>query len=120
MTSLRLSDFPLPVSPLFKKNGFSRRVHGKVGYSRQNDALILGRPSHVIVRIICKLKYVWGKGLLVCRYAAVLGGILVKNRVGVAGHILVGVDNDDRRAADTIINGVREESFSNTRDDGIV
>ena len=89
-------------------------------YSRQNDALILGRPPHVIVRVIGKLEYVWGKGLLVFGYAAILGGILVKNRVGVVGHILVGIDNDDRRAADASINGVREESFSNTRDDGIV
>ena len=73
----------------------------------------MGRPSHVVIRIVGKLEYVWGKGVLVFRYAAILGGILVKNRVGVAGHILVGVDDYDRRAANAIINGVREESFSN-------
>jgi len=74
----------------------------------------------VIVRVVGKLEYVWGKGLLVLGYAAILGSILVKHRVGVAGHILVGIGNDDRRATDTGINGIREESFSNTRDDGII
>ena len=83
------------------------------GYSRQNDTLILSRPPHVIVRIIGKSEYVWGKGSLVFGYAAMLGGILVKNRVGVGGHILVGIDGDDRRVADASVNGVREESFSN-------
>ena len=121
MANLRLSDLPLPVSPLSKKNRFSwiranagrGAAYGKrPGYSRQNDALILSRPPHVIVRIIGKLEYVWGKSL-VFRYAAMLGGILVKNRVGVSGHILVGIDGDDRRVTDGSINGVRQESFSN-------
>lgn len=89
-------------------------AYGKrLGYSLQNDTLILSRPPHVIVRIIGKLEYVWGEGFLVFGYAAMLGGILVKHRVGVTGHILVGIDGDDGRVTDASINGIREESFSN-------
>ena len=76
------------------------------GYSRQNDALVLGGPPHVVVCIVGKLKYVWWKGLLVIGYAAMLSGVLVKNRVGVAGHELVRIDGDEGRAADARINGI--------------
>jgi len=53
-----------------------------------------------------KLKYVWWEGLLVIGYAAVLGGVFVKNRVGVAWYELVRVYSDLGRAADPHINGI--------------
>jgi hypothetical protein len=62
---------------------------------------------------------VWWKGLLFVEYATMLGGILVKNRVGIAGHELVWIDSDERRAADSSINGIRKESFTNTRVPGL-
>ncbi len=64
------------------------------GYSRQNDALILGGPPHVVVCIVGKLKYVWWEGLLVIGYTAMLGGILVKNRVSVGGDEFVRIDGN--------------------------
>jgi hypothetical protein len=63
---------------------------------------------------------VWWKGFLVIGYASILGGILVENRVGVAGHIFVGIDGDERRVADASISGIRKESFTEARDDSIV
>jgi hypothetical protein len=48
----------------------------------------------------------WWKGLLFFGYTSMLGGILVKNRVGIAGHELVWVDRDERRAADARIGGI--------------
>jgi hypothetical protein len=126
MASLRLSDFPLPVSPLSKcrvksdHDNVTTAAREGQGYSRQNDALILGGPPHVVVCIVSKLEYVWWEGLLVIRYAAMLGGVLVKNRVGVGCHELVRIYSDEGRAADARINGIREEPFTNTRNDGIV
>ena len=57
---------------------------------------------------------------MVFRRATILGGILVKDRVSVAGYKLVWVDSDECRFANAGVDGVREESFSNTRDNGVV
>lgn len=74
----------------------------------------------MVVRVISKLKYVWWKGLFLVGYAAMLGGILVKNGVGIGCHELVWVDSDEGRAADAGIDGIREESFTNARDDRVI
>jgi hypothetical protein len=66
------------------------------------------------------LEYVWWKGLFLIGYAAMLGGILVEDGVGIGGHELVWIDSDERRAADASINGIREESFTNARDDSVI
>jgi len=66
------------------------------------------------------LEYVWREGLLVIRYAAMLGSVFVKNRVGVACHELVRIYSDEGRAADARIIGIREEPFTNTRNNGII
>lgn len=46
-----------------------------------------------------------------------LGGIIFKNRVAIGCHELVLIDSNERRASDASIDGIREESFMNTRDD---
>lgn len=74
----------------------------------------------MVIRIISKLEYMRGEGLLVFRRATILGGILVKDRVGVAGHEFVGVDSYECGFANAGVDGVREESFSHTRDNGVV
>lgn len=74
----------------------------------------------MVVCIISKLEYVWWEGLLVIGYAAMLGGVFVKNRVGVVCHELVRVYSDEGRAADARISGIREEPLTNTRNDSIV
>lgn len=74
----------------------------------------------MVVRVISKLEYVWWKGILFFGYTAMLGGILVKNRVGVASDKLVWVDSDEGRTTDASINGIRKESFTYTRDDSII
>ena len=85
-TTLR---FPTPGLATIKMSGKSGHFYVRataregIGYTRQNDALILSGPPHVVVCIVSKLKYVWWEGLLVVGYAAMLGGVLVKNRVGV-------------------------------------
>jgi hypothetical protein len=122
-TTLR---FPAPRLTTIKRQIESDRDNVRLatergeGYSLQNNALILGGPPHVVVRVISKLEYMWWKGLLFIGYAAMLGGILVKNRVGIGSHELVWIDSDERRAADASINGIRKKSFTNTRDDGII
>ena len=68
--------------------------------------------------VVCNVNK-W-EGLFVIGYAAVLGGVLVKNRVGVACYELVRIYSDEGRAADARIIGIREEPFTNTRNDGIV
>jgi hypothetical protein len=60
----------------------------------------------VIIRIVGELKYVGRKGHLVLRYVAVFCSILVKNGVGVAGHVFVRVDSDECGVAYAGINGI--------------
>jgi hypothetical protein len=59
-------------------------------------------------------------GFLVIGYAAMLSGVLAKNRVGVACYELEWVCSDKGRAADAHINGIREEPFTKTRNDEII
>jgi hypothetical protein len=88
MASLQLSNLPLPVSPLRmcwdKSDNVNTRAGGRKveGYSHQNDALILGGPLHVVYASLASCN-VPRKGLLVIGNAMMLGGVLVKNRVGV-------------------------------------
>lgn len=47
-------------------------------------------------------------------YAAMLGGILVKNGVAIGCHKFVWIDSDEGRAANASIDGIQEESLMNT------
>lgn len=68
----------------------------------------------MVIRVISKLEYMRGEGLLVFGRATVLGGILVKDRVSVAGYKFVWVESNECGFADAGVDGVRKESFSNT------
>ena len=74
----------------------------------------------MVICIVGKLEYMWREGFLVFRRATILGSILVEDRVGVAGHKFVRVDSDEYGFADTSVDGVRKESFSDTRNNCVV
>ncbi len=105
-----MASLSLPVLPLSKYRVQSDHPNVRAaarkgeGHSRQNDVLILGGPPHMVVCIGSKLEYVWWEGFIVIGYAAVLGDVLVKNRVGIACYELGWVYNDE---ADVRINGIR-------------
>ena len=77
-------------------------ARGREVHSRQDDALILGGPPHMVVCIVSTLERVvgWAPCHRICC------------SLGVAYYELVRVYSDEGRAADARINGIREDPFT--------
>lgn len=82
--------------------------------------MILGSPSHVVIGIVSQLEYVWWeRNPGGCR-VAVLGGILVEDRIGVARDVFVRVDSNKTRGTNIGVDGVGHKAFTETCYDNII
>ncbi len=86
----------------------------------EQQALILRRPSHMVVRVVRHLKDMRRHRLLVLRGIAVLCCIFLHDRVGVGWDIFVGVEGDEGRGTDSRVHIVVHEPFSKACNDNVV
>ena len=86
----------------------------------QEDTLILLRPPHVVVGIVCQLENVWWQVLLVRSGIAVLCGVFGENLVAIAGDVLVGIEGNDGRGTNRSVDDLFCIAFAQARDDDIV
>lgn len=101
-----------------RTRGLGRQNYGK--HVREDDRLVLLRPSHVVVGIVGELEDVGREADFVGRGIAVLGRILVEDRVGITGNILVRVYCDESIGADVSVDVVCHEPFSDAGDDDVL
>jgi len=68
----------------------------------------------MVICIICHLKNVWGKGLLVPGCITILGSILLEDGICICGDVLVWIESDEAGRADICVNVVCHETFAKT------
>ena len=82
----------------------------------QENALVLGGASHVVVGVVGELEDVGRERDLVIGCISILRGILEKNGVCVAGDVFVGVQGDQGRRVYCGVDVVSEKTLSEARD----
>jgi len=80
IASRRFSDFPLPDSPL-KRTPVTKKNQRKYDYIPKDNTLILGRPPHMIVSIICDLEDMGWQLFLLFGGISVSSSVLLENGI---------------------------------------
>lgn len=74
----------------------------------------------MIIGIIHELKNMGRRDLFVHRRVPILCCILMQDRISVRGHILMGIDSDERRGADVGVNNLVVEADAEALNDDVV
>ena len=119
IASRLFSDLPLPDSPLIPGDETNRFVK-KQENGPQNDTLVLGGASHVIVGVVGELKNVGRERSLLVGGVSILCRIFEENGIRVAGNVFVRIHGDQGGRIYCGIDVVSEKTFSEAGDYGVV